>query len=70
MATLVGTFFHSHGGTTDVPGELFREMRLVRPVREDVPMPPFHPNATVPLPAPTAPSSTAPAFAPAIAAIT
>jgi len=38
MATLVGTFFHSHGGTTDMPGELFREMRLGRPVREDVPI--------------------------------
>ena len=24
MAQLVGTFFHSHGGTTDMPGELFR----------------------------------------------
>lgn len=38
MATLVGTFFHSHGGTTDIPGELFREMRLGRPVRADVPI--------------------------------
>ena len=38
MAQLVGTFFHSHGGTTDMPGELFREMRLGRPVREDVPI--------------------------------
>lgn len=38
MATLVGTFFHSHGGTTDAPGELWRELRLSRPVREDVPI--------------------------------
>src|SRR5919199_4904388 len=38
MATVVGTFFHSHGGTTDAPGELWREMRLSRPVREDVPI--------------------------------
>ncbi len=38
MATLVGTFFHSHGGTTDMPGELWREMRLGRQVREDVPV--------------------------------
>ena len=38
MATLIGTFFHSHGGTTDTPGELWREMRLGRPVREDVPI--------------------------------
>src|SRR6266542_3161279 len=38
MATLVGTFFHSHGGTTDMPGELFRQMRLSRPVRDDVPI--------------------------------
>lgn len=38
MATLVGTFFHSHGGTTDTPGELWRELRLSRPVREDVPI--------------------------------
>jgi hypothetical protein len=36
MATLVGTFFHSHGGTTDTPGELWRAMRLGRPVRDDV----------------------------------
>jgi hypothetical protein len=38
MAQLVGTFFHSHGGTTDMPGALWREMRLGRPVREDVPV--------------------------------
>ena len=38
MATLVGSFFHSHGGTTDTPGELWRELRLGRPVREDVPI--------------------------------
>ena len=38
MATLVGSFFHSHGGTTDTPGELWRELRLGRPVREDVPV--------------------------------
>ena len=31
--------------------------------RELVPMPPFHPKATVPVPAPTAPSSTAPSLA-------
>ena len=38
MATLVGTFFHSHGGTTSLPGELWRERRLSRPIREDVPI--------------------------------
>ena len=38
MARLVGTFFHSHGGTTSMPGELWRERRLTRPIREDVPI--------------------------------
>ena len=35
--------------------------------RDDVPMPPFQPNAIVPVPAPTAPSATAPDFADSIA---
>src|SRR6266567_3055851 len=38
MAKLVGTFFHSHGGTTSMPGEQWAELRSGRPVREDVPM--------------------------------
>src|ERR1043166_7345094 len=38
MARLVGTFMHSHGGTTSMPGELWRERRLTRPIREDVPI--------------------------------
>jgi 3-O-methylgallate 3,4-dioxygenase len=38
MAKLVGTFFHSHGGTTSMPGELWRERRLSRPIRDDVPV--------------------------------
>src|SRR5438876_6895221 len=38
MAKLVGTFFHSHGGTTSLPGELWRERRLARPIRPDVPI--------------------------------
>src|SRR5437762_13334164 len=38
MAKLVGTFFHSHGGTTSMPGEEWRERRLARPIREDVPI--------------------------------
>jgi hypothetical protein len=38
MAKLVGTFFHSHGGTTSMPGELWRERRLSRPIRADVPI--------------------------------
>jgi hypothetical protein len=38
MAKLVGTFFHSHGGTTSMPGELWRERRLTRPIRKDVPI--------------------------------
>jgi hypothetical protein len=38
MATLIGTFFHSHGGTTSLPGELWTELRTGRPVREDVPI--------------------------------
>jgi hypothetical protein len=38
MATLVGTFFHSHGGTTSIPGEHWGELRSGRPVREDVPV--------------------------------
>src|SRR6266566_4819971 len=32
-------------------------------LRLDVPIPPFHPNATVPRPAPTAPSATGPSAA-------
>ena len=38
MAKLVGTFYHSHGGTTSMPGELWRERRISRPIREDVPI--------------------------------
>lgn len=38
MAKLVGTFYHSHGGTTSMPGELWRQRRLSRPIREDVPI--------------------------------
>ena len=38
MAKLVGTFFHSHGGTTSMPGELWRERRITRPIREDTPI--------------------------------
>ncbi|MCH8200081.1 MAG: hypothetical protein IIA54_08475 [Chloroflexi bacterium] len=38
MATLVGTFFHSHGGTTSLPPDLWRERRLARPIRTDVPI--------------------------------
>src|ERR1700731_2874037 len=38
MAQLVGSFFHSHGGTTSMPGELWRERRLARPIRDDVPI--------------------------------
>ncbi len=38
MAKLVGTFFHSHGGTTSMPGELWRERRLTRPIRKDTPI--------------------------------
>lgn len=38
MAKLVGTFFHSHGGTTSMPGELWRQRRIGRPIREDVPI--------------------------------
>jgi 3-O-methylgallate 3,4-dioxygenase len=38
MAKLVGTFFHSHGGTTSMPGELWRQRRLGRPIRDDVPV--------------------------------
>src|SRR5687768_17793199 len=38
MAELVGSFFHSHGGTTSMPGELWRERRLTRPIRADVPI--------------------------------
>ena len=41
-----------------------------RTTRDDVPMPPFQPKAIVPAPAPTAPSSTGPVFAPLSAAIT
>ena len=37
MAKLVGTFMHSHGGTTSLPGELWTERRGERPIREDVP---------------------------------
>lgn len=38
MAKLIGTFFHSHGGTTSLPGELWRQRRLSRPIRADVPI--------------------------------
>src|SRR5207248_5073548 len=38
MAKLVGSFFHSHGGTTSMPGEQWRLRRLARPIREDVPI--------------------------------
>jgi hypothetical protein len=38
--------------------------------RDDVPMPPFQPNACVPAPAPTLPSPTGPVFAPSRAART
>ena len=38
MATLVGTFFHSHGGSTTLAPEHWRTLRLRRPVREDVPV--------------------------------
>ena len=38
MATLVGTFFHSHGGSTSMPPDLWREQRLRRPIRDDVPI--------------------------------
>ena len=37
MATLVGTFFHSHGGTTSLPPELWVERRNARPIRADMP---------------------------------
>ncbi len=37
MAKLVGTFFHSHGGTTSLPPELWVERRNNRPIRADVP---------------------------------
>jgi hypothetical protein len=37
MARLVGTFMHSHGGTTSLPGELWTKRRGDRPIREDVP---------------------------------
>ncbi len=38
MATMIGTFFHSHGGTTSLPPELWSERRNSRPIREDVPV--------------------------------
>src|SRR5580700_539533 len=38
MAKLVGTFFHSHGGTTSIPGDQWGELRSSRPVRQDVPV--------------------------------
>ena len=38
MAKLIGTFFHSHGGTTNMPGERWSESRANRPVRADVPI--------------------------------
>jgi len=38
MAQFIGSLFHSHGGTTRMPGELWRERRLARPIREDVPV--------------------------------
>ena len=38
MAKLIGTFFHSHGGTTSLDPALWEEVRLTRPIREDVPI--------------------------------
>ncbi|MBV8458724.1 MAG: hypothetical protein JO122_19190, partial [Acetobacteraceae bacterium] len=38
MAKLVGSFFHSHGGTTSMPGEFWRVRREGRPIRADVPI--------------------------------
>jgi hypothetical protein len=38
MAKLVGTFFHSHGGTTSMDPVHWRERRLSRPIRDDVPV--------------------------------
>src|ERR1051325_2436209 len=38
MAKLVGAFFHSHGGTTSLPGALWRSRRIGRPIRDDVPI--------------------------------
>lgn len=37
MAKLIGTFYHSHGGTTSMPGELWSHRRSSRPIRSDVP---------------------------------
>jgi hypothetical protein len=44
--------------------------RLAGSRRDEVAMPPFQPKATVPVPAPTSPSSTGPPFAFLMAAIT
>ena len=38
MAKLVGTFFHSHGGTTSLDPAKWEEVRAKRPIREDVPV--------------------------------
>ena len=38
MAKLVGTFFHSHGGTTSLDPAMWDEVRMDRPIREDVPV--------------------------------
>ena len=40
------------------------------PIREDVPIPPFHPKHVIPVPAPTAPSSIFGEYADEIAFIT
>ena len=37
MAKLVGTFYHSHGGTTSLPPEEWTSRREARPIREDMP---------------------------------
>jgi len=44
MATIVGSFFHSHGGTTSLPPEQWVERRNARPIREDVPNEPLEVN--------------------------
>lgn len=38
MANLVGTFFHSHGGTTSLDPARWEEVRSSRPIRSDVPI--------------------------------
>ena len=59
---------HRHAGDRQAPAVVRLHQHADGPFvlpagvtrRDDVPMPPFQPNATVPVPAPTAPSSTAP----------